>query len=364
MDVAVIGGGPAGLAVAVAAARRGMRVAVIESSQPPIDKACGEGLMPDSQDAARRIGIEFPAGMGRPFRGVRFHDDGVEAESPFPQGAGIGVRRTVLHQHMVDVAAAAGVELVFGAVCTGIEGKTVRLATGALQARWIVGADGSQSRVRNWAGLGAVRSERARYGYRKHFRVTPWSDFIEIHWGDGRQVYVTPVSEEEICVVAMSCDSQLRLSEVLSRFPALAARLPESAAISSERGSVAGSRVVQRVTSGNVALAGDASGSVDAITGEGLCLAFRQADALAAAMERGCLDSYESAHRAAMRQPLRMGELMLTLDRWPGLRRRVIPALAARPELFQNLLALHVSEVSVARIATTAASLCWGVISQ
>lgn len=48
IDVFVVGGGPAGLAAAIAARLKGFTVAVADGAHPPIDKACGEGLMPDS----------------------------------------------------------------------------------------------------------------------------------------------------------------------------------------------------------------------------------------------------------------------------------------------------------------------------
>src|SRR5438105_7308201 len=44
-DVLVIGGGPAGLTAAIAARLKGFDVAVADAAHPPIDKACGEGLM-------------------------------------------------------------------------------------------------------------------------------------------------------------------------------------------------------------------------------------------------------------------------------------------------------------------------------
>ena len=162
----------------------------------------------------------------------------------------------------------------------------------------------------------------------------------------------------------MSRDPHLRLRDAMHQFPELERRFPESLASTAESGSPAGSRLLRRVARRNIALIGDASGSVDAITGEGLSLAFQQAESLALALDNGNLDAYESAHRKLMRRPMLMGDLMLALDLWPRLRRRAIPALAAKPDLFKNLLALHVGEVRFAEIAATAAALCWGIVAQ
>jgi len=63
IDVAVAGGGPAGLAAAIAARRKGLSVAVFEGVLPAaaIDKCCGEGLMPEALDALGELGIDRPA---------------------------------------------------------------------------------------------------------------------------------------------------------------------------------------------------------------------------------------------------------------------------------------------------------------
>ena len=74
-----------------------------------------------------------------------------------------------------------------------------------------------------------------------------------------------------------------------------------------------------------MALVGDASGSVDAITGEGLCLLFQQAVALAGALEAGDLRVYQAEHRRIGKRPELMADLMLMLDRRGGLRRRAHP---------------------------------------
>ena len=73
-------------------------------------------------------------------------------------------------------------------------------------------------------------------------------------------------------------------------------------------------------------LAGDASGSVDAITGEGLGLSFRQALALADALEAGELQGYQTAQNRLGRRPRVMARLLLLLDHFAPLRKRVLQA--------------------------------------
>src|SRR6266851_4945578 len=101
-DVLVVGGGPAGLATAIAARRKGMRVRLVDSAHPPIDKACGEGLMPDALKALAELGVRLPDGVGGVFRGIRFIGDGIAVEAEFPSRYAVAVRRTILHQILAD----------------------------------------------------------------------------------------------------------------------------------------------------------------------------------------------------------------------------------------------------------------------
>ena len=130
-----------------------------------------------------------------------------------------------------------------------------------------------------------------------------------------------------------------------------------------ERGGVTASRRLKAVCRGNVALVGDASGSVDAITGEGLCLLFQQSVALAAALEAGDLSIYQAEHRRIGRRPEWMADLMLLLDRRRGLRSRAIRAFAARPNLFAGMLAMHVGEQSAADFFRNGLALGWRMLT-
>ncbi len=353
VDVFVAGGGPAGLAAAIAARRNGLSVLLADGAVPPIDKSCGEGLMPDGVEALRQLGIAMPEGSAYPFRGIRFVSDGITAEAAFPRGTAFGIRRTHLHRILMDHAAACGVHMLWQAAVTGLHPEGALVAGELVRARWVVGADGTSSRVRGWARLDrrerdatlkARQNKNLRFGFRRHYRVTPWTEFMELHWGRQSQVYVTPVSHEEVCVALVSSSPKLRLriEDALGEFPELCARLENAEHTSSERGSITVTRRLRRVYRGRTALVGDASGGVDAITGEGLCLAFRQAALLGECLANGDLARYQKGHRRLMRRPVLMARMMLFMAERPHLRRRTMRVFQSSPRSFAGMLAMHV----------------------
>jgi flavin-dependent dehydrogenase len=362
-DLFISGGGPAGLVAAIAARRKGLDVVVADSGRPEIDKSCGEGLMPDALETLAGLGVELDTNAGRPFHGIRFLGRGTSVEARFPKRAGLGMRRTVMHGALARQAQDAGVRLLWNSPVTALGGDRLKAGDEPVRSRYVAGADGGNSSLRRWAGLDARVSDGLRYGFRRHYRVGPWTDHVEVHWSSGCQIYVTPIAPDVVCVASLAREADLRLDQALLRFPELARRLSRAEAVTTERGGISASRRLRRVTKGNVALIGDASGSLDAVTGEGMCLAFRQAVALASALSTGRLEGYQAAHERIRRGPALMAELLLLLDRRDTLRGRVLAALESRPAVFAGMLATHVGEWRPLGMVWPLVTLGWSLLT-
>jgi len=360
-DVAIVGAGPAGLSCAIAAVNQGLQVEIIDAMQPGIDKACGEGLMPNSLAALVTLGFDLNRDLSHIetalLRGIRFIGDqasstrAVTAEARFPAAPGRGVRRTALHQLLHDRAVTLGVRFHWGSSVQSISpvsgGHLVRTNRQTLRARYLVGADGHQSRIAKWAGLERSSTHSRRIGLRQHYTIAPWSDFVEVYWSNHGQAYVTPISAKEVCVAFVSNTRFPAPAEALQHFPALSHRLAQAQFSGTPRGSITLGRTRSRVTSGNIALIGDASGSVDAVTGEGMALCFRQAAALASALKADDLDAYQSAHRRIQRLPGLMSGSLLLMDRYPRLRSRILNTFQRNPPVFDRLLRVHIGHSPV-----------------
>ena len=345
-DVVVVGGGPAGLAAAIVAAERGVRVLVVEQRSFPADKACGEGLLPPAVRVLERLGVlaEIAPAERRAFTAIRFvQEDGTRATLPLPGNGGIGVRRTVLVAAMLRRAARLGVTLVDRTPVRSVErsrqGAVVSTMHDAIRAELVIAADGLHSPLRRAAGLQAPPSGQGRFALRQHFAIQPWSSCVEVYVDDLGEAVVTPVSENAINVnFVWEPDSvdHPTLAKLSQRFPALRARLESAESISTIRGAGPMARRATRRSADRMILIGDAAGFIDSIAADGLSMAFSSAlvlgEALPAVLAAGAtaasLAPYERAARGLFRNYQVVTSGLLWIARHARLRRHLIHFLA------------------------------------
>jgi flavin-dependent dehydrogenase len=332
IDLLVAGGGPAGLATALHAVRAGLEVVVVEPRAGSIDKACGEGLMPHTVAQLERLGVEP---VGRPLLGISYLDDHRHVSAEFRSGAGRGVRRTALHAALLDAATASGVRFVHDEVGE-LRQDATSVHAGNLRARYLAAADGLHSPIRRSLGLALPSDGHRRWGIRRHVQIAPWTDHVEVHWAERAEAYVTPVSDD--CVgIAILTSRRGGFDSHLGEFPALRDRV-HGCPHGPDRAAGPLRQKVRSRTAGRVLLVGDAAGYVDALTGEGLGLAFGAADLVVGCVVADRPGDYDRQWR---RMSWRYRLLTAGLLRASGcspVRSFIVPAAAVLPRVFAGIV--------------------------
>ncbi|HUN35829.1 MAG TPA: NAD(P)/FAD-dependent oxidoreductase [Trebonia sp.] len=338
IDVLVAGAGPAGLATAIGCTLAGLQVVVAEPRGFPVDKACGEGLMPGALPRLAALGVEV---TGHPIRGIRYRDTRHRADASFRRGDGLGVRRTELHAAFTRRAAALGIPVLPRRV-TSVTQDATGVTVDDIRARFLVAADGLHSPVRRFLGLDPPPSRLPRYGLRRHYRAAPWSDLVEVHFGGDCEAYVTPVADDLVGIAVLGSQARGGLDARLEEFPQLAERLSGAEHVSTTRGAGPLRQDVRQRVAGRVLLVGDAAGYLDALTGEGIGAAVAQASVLTRCLAADRPGDYERAWRQVTRKGWMLTSGLLWSRRQPVLGPRLVPAAARLPWLF----AMIVNEVA------------------
>ena len=314
IDLLVAGGGPAGLATAIHGARAGLEVVVIERRHGPVDKACGEGLMPHAVALLDSLGVQAP---GKPFHGITYVDGRHRVTGRFRGSAGRGVRRTALHAGLLEAATGAGVRIEHGDAGPVSQNATSVRCSG-FRARYLAAADGLHSPVRAALGLTRPCAGPRRWGIRRHHLMTPWSDCVGI---------------------AILTSRKGGFDEHLGAFPALQERV-HSQPHGPDRAAGPLRQQVHNRAAGRVLLVGDAAGYVDALTGEGLGIAFGAAQLLVDCVVAERPQDYDRRWRRMSSRYRMLTTAVLQASEMPVLRSRIVPVAAQFPRVFRGIVNL------------------------
>jgi flavin-dependent dehydrogenase len=235
----------------------------------------------------------------------------------------------------LEAVTAAGVKVVQGDIGE-VDQEWASVRVGGLRGRYLAAADGLHSPIRRSLGLAKPCRGPRRWGIRRHVQIAPWTDHVEVHWGAGAEAYVTPVADD--CVgIAILTSHRGGFDSHLGEFAALHERVRghphgRDMAAGPLRQKVR-SRVARRVL-----LVGDAAGYVDALTGEGLGIAFGAAELLVGCIVADRPEDYDRQWRRMSRRYRLLTAAVLQASEYGPLRSRIVPAAAALPGVFAGVV--------------------------
>jgi flavin-dependent dehydrogenase len=368
-DACVVGGGPAGSAIAIFLRRQGIDVTLLEKARMPRPKPCGESLSPEVVPMLRDLGVLeqirgtahgrlrgfdiYPYGAA-PFRGTYAARSGGNSD----RASGLTVPRTALDTVLLQAAKAAGADVREGWAVNdvGTWNGRERLLTGrdarggrfTLRATLVIGADGVHSTVARRIQVARPSARLRQVAIVTHMRgVRGTSDYGEMHAAVGGYCGIAPLAGDlaNVAIVLPAASMRERLREAgsiercfrafISTCPHLAQRMHDAEIVAGPWTTSGLACHVRRRVDDGLMLVGDSGGYFDPFTGEGIFRALRSSELAARtaskALRRGdtgraALAAYAATYRRQF-VPKRLVELIV---HEVVTRRRLFEHVAAR----------------------------------
>jgi flavin-dependent dehydrogenase len=373
-EVLIVGGGPAGTSTAVALARAGVDVMLVDRARFPRPKPCAEYLSPEasrildamgalhaveSTGAAQLRGVVVRAPNGCAIRGefIAGHD-----YTPY-RPRGLSVRREVLDKVLIDTARSTGIEVHEGVRVTQLarpgQGYDVDLVTGdgpaRIRPRLVIGADGLHSVVAQRLSLTRAARWPRRLALVTHYEnVAGIGELAEMHVERDGFVGIADVGHGLTTVALVVPARRARdiaghkeafLQQWLGARPHLAPRFASARRVTPVRATGPFASQARRAWSGDALLVGDAADFFDPFTGEGIYAALRggelAAEAAVLTLRDGgdaALRRYEAERRRAFGGKWVVERVIAAIVANPWLINRAARTLARRRDMADLLI--------------------------
>jgi len=351
--VLILGGGVAGCAAAIALARKGRSVTLIEREPTPRHKVCGEFLSGEALEDLHALGIDVASLGAAPIDFVRLAAARRAAEAPLPFPAA-SLTRKALDTALIAEAIAAGVRVERGRSVQGL----ARMADGTWQAALDDGATREAATVflatgkHDLRGYSRPQDPQRWVAFKMYFRLAP-AQAAELARASELMLYpggyggIQPV---EGGIANLCCVVQQRyLARVGNRWENFLAKMQQDCPHLAMR--LAGAEpllarpiaithipygYIRRTTEDRLYCIGDQAAVIPSFTGDGISIALHTARcAVAANLAGEPAPVFQAKLRTAMRAQMRLAELAadglnnalaravlpLCLRVWPGVMR-------------------------------------------
>lgn len=333
MRIAIVGAGPTGCSLAIMLASKNHDIHLFDKNSFPIDKVCGEGIMPKGAEILEDIGVyQYLDPKEMSFFNEIINHDNAEISSGSLNKKALGVRRLNLSQAFYKrIKDFKNIRLHEQVKITSLSQLT--------EFHYIIGADGIHSKIRKLLKIDSFQPSLKRCGARIHFQEKLHQDKVEVHWNQGIEAYITPVGPE-LTELAFIWNTDLHSPQqeglyqgLINHFPELKTRFPLYEGKINSYGPFP--RASEEIYKDNIFLLGDALCFIDGITGEGISLGLEQAELWSQCIAHNGFDYdfYSKKINQIIKHYYFMTSFALFMSEHPTLRKFVIYLMRKAPSL-------------------------------
>lgn len=364
-DLAIVGGGLAGLALSIQMVELGHKVILFEKEQYPFHRVCGEYISLESWDFLQHLGVDLSSLNVRHIKRLQVSDiKGIYFEQPLPLG-GIGISRYKLDHILARIAKQSGViihELTrVNEIYFSNENFSIGSANGNFTAKVVAGSFGKRSNLDvKWKRpfIIAKKNKLNNYiGVKYHIRYDFPDDLIALHNFKKGYCGISKVEDDKYCLCYLTTAGNLQSSNndikkmeqnILSANPHLKKIFSECEMLWKEPVTISQiSFDKKNLVEDHVLMIGDAAGMITPLCGNGMSMALHASKIAAEEISKfleGRIsrkimeDEYEEKWKKLFANRLKMGRMLQRLFDSQWLTTLMIKLGRSFPSLIRTLI--------------------------